>query len=446
VSAASNNIYLRDVLSRRDIELLSIKHGKAVERSGRLTYEEPPAFLLIGPDQPGAFVHDGVEYPFTITLKRALDVELTPRGDERTNGLVVISGMAALDCQLFEYENQVGTEYLFGTVRCPALIEKLGKGAAVISDEREGLNQRNPFVATFSRAVSKMIGPHVLAEQEKLKHLERASTSDRTSDMIEHLLHHMSQVAAHDLGIVLPSTSGEDAAATSEAEYPAALRFTTPFYYRRIGYPFHVTLLVDAGQLPADAVLKFSYALPDAMRIEPSCAEMPLREMGDARRIEWRIVGKASGRGEMTVRAGAHWAWCEVVIAQNATRHRRGTAAVRAPRRKVPRDHGIDMFMGYEFRNLEGRAERAVYDAEKRKIVINTGAPTVQLYLDGRGYFRDSARLLLAELFMDVISDELARHLVKKSGNTGNLETYQAAKQHIVRKYGSDIHRSFMNR
>jgi hypothetical protein len=441
VSAVRNNIYLRDVLARRDVELLNVQQGKVIERSGRVIFEEPPALLLLGPDHPGSFVYDEGEYAFTITLKRALDTELTLRGDERTNGLVVLSGMAALDCQLFEYENQVGTEYLFGTVRCPALIDQLGKGVAVISDERDGLNQKNPFVAAFSRAVSRMIAPYVLAEQEKLKHLERASTSNRTSHMIEHLLHRMSQAAAHDLGIVLPPASGEDAGATS-----AALRFTTPFYYRRIGHPFHVALLVDPGQLPADSVLTFSYALPDSMRIEPSPAEMPLRELGDAQRVEWAIVGDAFARGEITVRAGPYWAWCEVVVAENASGHGRGGPPVHAPRKRAPRDHGIDMFMGYEFRNLEDARERAVYDANERKIIINTGAPTVQLYVDGRGYFRDSARLLLAELFMEVISDELARHLVEKIGNAGYVEAFHAAKQDIVRKYGSDIHMSFMNR
>ena len=104
------------------------------------------------------------------------------------------------------------------------------------------------------------------------------------------------------------------------------------------------------------------------------------------------------------------------------------------------------MFMGYEFRNLDNELERAVYDPRERKIVINTGAPTVQLYVDGRGYFRDSARLLLAELFMDVISDELARHVVRKSGQEGSVAAFHAAKQGIVRKYGSEIHLSFLSR
>ena len=112
----------------------------------------------------------------------------------------------------------------------------------------------------------------------------------------------------------------------------------------------------------------------------------------------------------------------------------------------MTRDHGIDMFLGYEFRNLENVQARAIYDHQARKIIINTAAPTVQLYVDGRGYFRDSARLLLAELFMDVISDELARHVVQRSGKASDAEAFHATKQDIVCKYGSAIHLSFMSR
>ena len=69
----------------------------------------------------------------------------------------------------------------------------------------------------------------------------------------------------------------------------------------------------------------------------------------------------------------------------------------------------------------------------------------MQLYLDGRGHFRDSARLVLAELFMDVISDELARRLVNKPGHKNTAGAYRAAKQNIIRRYGSEIHLSFLN-
>ncbi|MGL1833457.1 hypothetical protein ACKVEX_07610 [Rhodocyclaceae bacterium SMB388] len=102
--------------------------------------------------------------------------------------------------------------------------------------------------------------------------------------------------------------------------------------------------------------------------------------------------------------------------------------------------------MGYEFRNLGNDCDRAVYRPDERTIIINTAAPTVQLYVDGRGYFRDSARLLLAELFMDVISDELARRIVEKSGSQHDVEAWHAAKLSVIRRYGSDIHMSFSSK
>ncbi|MDN4643045.1 ATP-binding protein [Arthrobacter sp. PsM3] len=460
LQSLSDNVYLREVLDRRTVELGQGRPGSGPQEAGPngsepVRFEEPPAILLLGPEQPGSFSHEGQEYPFTLTLKRAKDVELTLKGDERTNGLVVLSGMAALDCTLFEYENQVGTEYLFGSVRCAALTEMLGRGKAVISDEREGLNFKDPLVAAFSRAVSAMIGGAVAAEKEKLTHLERATTSGRTAEMIERLLHHMSEAAVVGLGI---ESSPEAAGPTpAEEEPPAALRFTTPFYYRKPGHPFHVALLLDAGLLPDGAQLTFELGLPATMRIEPAPVAIPVSALQGIQRIEWAVTGELPGeRGEITVRAGAYWAWCEIVVAEHAS-HRSESqpphaAVIRAAghpaehplAHRVPRDHGVDLFVGYEFRNLHNSADRAVYSAAERKVIINTGAPTVRLYVDGRGRFRDSARLLLAELFMDVISDELARRRIEQHGHAGDLDAFHSAKRDIIRRYGSDIHLSFL--
>jgi hypothetical protein len=285
----------------------------------------------------------------------------------------------------------------------------------------------------------------VWAEQEKLKHLERATTSGRISHVIEHLLQRMSRTAVQDLGIILPPTSELESRALGEAGLPAALRFTTPFYYRKINHPFHVALLLEPRLFSGDEVLTFNSSLPDSMHIDPVPTPIALRELGDKQRIEWAVVGDTAGEhGEITARAGTYWAWCEIAVAEDAS-GRSGGCSGHFAKRGLPRDHGVEMFVGYEFRNLNNELDRAVYNAEERKIVINTRAPTVQLYVDGRGHFRDAARLLLAELFMDVISDELARRLVDKSGQQGNVGAYHAAKQDIIRRYGSEIHRSFLN-
>jgi hypothetical protein len=453
----ADNIYLRDVLDRREVELVRGNPGTDDYGRDAIRFEEPPATTLVGPDRPGTFSVDGGEYAFTVTLKRAQSVELTLKGDGRTGGLVVESGMAVLDCQMFEYENQMGTEYLFGTVRCPALTEMLGRGRAIISDEREGLNPKDPFVAAFSAAVSRMIAGAVQAEKEKLTHLERATTSGRTAEMIGHLLQHMSAAAVMDLGLdTAPLRHGDGTPLTEEAQ-PAVLRFSTPFYYRPPAHPFHVALLLDPGQLPVGGTLQFDVDLPASIRLDPLPVPMSVANVRDTPRLEWTVTGDRSGdRGEITVRAGDYWALCEIVIAENASHHsanqppHHALAAAGTPpgpqhqAHRPGRDHGVDLFTGYDFRSLHNITDRAVYSEAERKVIINTAAPTVQLYVDGRGRFRDSARLLLAELFLDVISEELARRRVDQHGHAGDLEAFRKAKRDIIGRYGSEIHRTFL--
>ncbi|MNO09617.1 hypothetical protein D3C81_2329030 [compost metagenome] len=58
----------------------------------------------------------------------------------------------------------------------------------------------------------------------------------------------MNRAAIQDLGISLPPPE-TDAAAVATTERPAALRFTTPFYYRKPNHPFLVSVLIDPDQL-----------------------------------------------------------------------------------------------------------------------------------------------------------------------------------------------------
>lgn len=414
----ANNFYLRAVLGRRTVELSAGHPGSGEDSPEPVLFTEPAAEVLIGPGLAGTVPFEGRDYPFTLTVKRASGTELISRGDERTNGLVVLSGQAVLDCQLFDFENQVGTEYLLGEVRCDALTDMLGHGRAVISDEREGLNVRDPFVEAFSMAVSAALAPAVLAEREKLSHLERATTSGRTAEMIEELLRHMNRAAVVDLGlqtepdtVSLTSGPAQPAAGASQGADPPgavpALRFTTPFYYRPPRHAFHVGLLLDPGLLPPGADfsatgLSVEPELPRSIHLEgPHAPVWDALGSDEPGRLVWTVTGDRAGeRGTLTARAGDHWATCEIVIAEQASRHagdqpaHAGASAAPGGSRARPRpnrDHGTDLFAGYEFRSLADGADRAVYSAAERKVIINTVAPTVRLYVDGRGRFRDSA-------------------------------------------------------
>jgi hypothetical protein len=64
--------------------------------------------------------------------------------------------------------------------------------------------------------------------------------------------------------------------------------------------------------------------------------------------------------------------------------------------------------------------------------------------VSGQGQFKDGARLLLAELLLDVITDELARRYIDRTTRKGEPEAYKQAKQDLIRRYGVVIHSTLM--
>ena len=440
IKAVSDNFYLRDILARRTVEVLNLNQSKNLRARMALHYEEPKAQVLIGPEAEGSFRWQSASYPFRLTLKKALHEELVLKGDERTNGLLVVSGTAVLDCQFFRFENQLGTEYLFGTITCDALAEMLAQGHAVISDEREGLNLKDPFVAAFADAVSDELTDIVKSEQLRLSHFDHARTSGRTRSMIEQVLQEMNRIASGELGIVLPPGPGSGQYGPVDTGRPAVLRFSTPFYYRKVGHPFHVKMVADRAQLPDQELLAFSYDLPESIGIQPAPAGLAVAELPEDGSFLWTLTGsEIGGKGRIQVRSGPYSAVCEVVIAENASGSGFGYPSGRTGRPWVM-DNSTDLFRGYELRNLDNDMDRAVYDAGERLILINTEAPTVRLYVDAHGQFKDGARLLLAELLLDIISEELARRTVDRTTRAGDPEAYQEVKHDLIRRYGVLIH------
>ncbi len=440
VTTIANNIYLRDILERRKVEILNLNIARKVRTSLQLSYIEPDATVLIGPDAEGEFKYQGQEFSFTLTLKKAQDVELVIKGDERTNGLLIISGKAVLDCQFLRFENQLGTEFLFGTVVCDGLAAMLAKGHPVISDEREGLNLKEPFVAAFADAVSQMLENIIKSEQLRLSHIDHAIISGRTKERIDHVLQRMNNIAVEELGIILPPGPGSGQYGPYDTGRPAVLRFSTPFYYRKVGHPFHVTAIVDRLQLLDQEILSFIYEGARSIQIEPQPEALPVADLPEDGRLILTVTGSeidASARIGMTT--GPYSAFCEVVIAENASGKGYGHPSGK-PGRPWNMDNAVDLFRGYELRNLDNDMDRAIYSAEERLILINTEAPTVRLYVSGQGHFKDGARLLLAELLLDVITEVLARHTVDRTTRQGDPDAYRQVKQDLIRRYGVVIH------
>lgn len=429
LGAITNNIYLRDILSRRSVEMMDLNKPKKSRSAERINYREPEAEILIGPDELGSFNYQGQNYSFGLTLKKARHDELVIKGDQRTNGLLVISGTAVFDCQFFEFENQLGTEFLFGTVHCNGLSKMLANGHPVISDERDGLNRKEPFVAAFSAAVSAQLVNIVKSEQLRLSHVDHARTSQRTSLLIGTVLEKMNRIAVEELGIRPPRPTPSPRNSTVG---PDALRFSAPFYYRPVAQPFHLTLTIDRRQLDPHENLTFINKLPEGFTITPTPVTLPITAIPEHGRLVFTVTGnKIGARGLFGVMSYNYEAFCELVISENASRKKTETPAV------TP---AAPLFRGYELRNLGNDVDRAVYSPTEGLILINTEAPTVRLYVDGQGRFTDGARLLLAELLLDVITSELARRTIDRTAQKGQEEAYHQAKQELIRRYGVEIH------
>ncbi|MGE5626697.1 MAG: ATP-binding protein [Solirubrobacterales bacterium] len=440
----TNNIYLRDILNRRQVELININQSSKIEASIILKFDEPESRILMGPDEVHTFNYNGRSYNFCITLKKALDRELVLRGNERTNGLLVISGTAVFDCQFFKYENQLGTEYLYGAVNCPGFVEMLAKGNPIISDEREGLNMKDPFVSAFSDAVSEVVSSFIKNEQLRLSHVDHATTSKRTQDMIENILKKMNQVASEDLGIILPPGPGTGTYGPFDTGRPAVLRFSTPFYYRKVNKKFNVTLIIDKSQLLSQDIISFNYNLGESMKAEPILSAILGSEIPEDGRMQFQITGSKIGEhGKIEAVSGPYAAACEIVIAENASGQGYGHPSGK-PNRPWNMDNSTALFRGYELRNLSNDMDRAIYSPSERLILINTEAPTVRLYVNGQGHFKDGARLLLAELLLDVIAEELAKYYIDRTDQKGQSEAYRQAKQDIIRRYGVEVHSVLM--
>ncbi len=440
VKAICNNIYLRDIMQRRMVEIINLNQTGKKQTRMRLHYEEPEAEIMIGPDEQSTFKHGAQLYSFCLTLKKVMDVELTLKGDERTNGLLVISGTAVLDCQFFEFENQLGTEFLFGTVNCPGLAEMLAAGHPVISDEREGLNLKDPFVAAFARAVSAMVRDTIKSEQIRLSHVDHAVVSQRTKSMIERILQRMNQIAVEDLGIILSPGPRSGQSASFDPDRQPALRFSTPFYHRRPQQVFRVSILANRQQLIAQEILSFVYELPDSIMVQPLIEDLAVGDLPDHGRFQWTVRGMEIGaKGSIGVTSGPYSAFCEIVIAEDTSKHGYSQPSGKAPR-PWDADNSTALFRGYELRNLDNDMDRVVYSIEERLILINTEAPTVRLYVDGQGRFKDGARLLLAELLLDVMTDELSRRYVDRSMQKGQSDIYRQGEQDLIRRYGVEVH------
>ena len=80
LGALADNVYLREVLDRRLVELVHVQNGREVERCERVRHLDPPATTIIGPDH----VIERVLRYMSASAVRNLGVDARPSATARS--------------------------------------------------------------------------------------------------------------------------------------------------------------------------------------------------------------------------------------------------------------------------------------------------------------------------------------------------------------------------
>ena len=449
----SNNYSLRETNARRIVTLCQVDGKKRLQEE-RLRFDEPEHNMLIGPDFRYAFTYNGEEYDFLLTLKQSKIAELKMKGDERTNGLLIKSGISTLDCQFFKFEGELGTEKLYGSVDCLALNVKQKQGEVIYRNDRNGLNTKNGFVIALADKINEILEPWVAEEKKRKNEQERGGkTSAKTKEQIKNILDEFNSIAKAELMLFTDTDKGQGKSGEKESQIEKLICFSMPIYYREVNHSFKIRLLLNLDQLNCNFNIETELVAGTESISLKNCDGISVFNGSELRKekqdkIEFILVGHRIGEmGSMVARlrdsdSGQLLDSDECLIDIVAEKKPNHSDKPRDPKKKW--DNTNEMFRGFELRAENNELVRCYYDKNDRKIIINTDAPTVKLYFDDKRVLPESSNILLAELLMDCIASSFAMKKLEQSVHH-DLEEVAALKQDYIRLYGERIHKSLQN-
>ncbi|MEH7035829.1 hypothetical protein V7054_27120 [Priestia megaterium] len=457
-SFISNHYTMRDIVNRRKIYIRQLKdNGQGLQKEiGPLAYFEPENEVLIGPKFPITFGWKGKQYEALLTLKRALNTDLTSVGEERVNGLLIKADIAVLDCQFFKFDKTTGTERLFGELRCDALHRLLKDGESIINAARNGLNKESTFIQNLALTVEKAIEPVILSEREKRERVEKAQTSENTRKKIDELLRGFNKIA-EELSIIENTNDKENennrkrALNDEEKKDKIYLNFSMPRYIRKVNQRFKVTLIVDTQYIVAETSVNFKLEVPSSISLLSNDTSFIVEGTRNKEEFSIDLIGHRVGDkgtviAQVEVDNEVHEVECEVIIKAEAD-ERSSSKDNHKKTFNSQSNVSNQIFKGWEFKSLDNPVERTRFDEESGIIIINTDAPTVKIYINSEGQFKEdkAGMVLLAELLMDSVTEKLAKAYVARTAFRDDIEGILAHKQDFIRRYGTVFHKDLLD-
>ena len=417
-----------------------------VERTDRGGRKRLPELIsYISPE--GTKIYEGpIEVPYMgqkvsakISVWRAAGRPLSNKeeaGDCRENGLLISDGKAIHDITLFKFDNTAEAQRLFGEVTCEYIYQLLDEDEEVISDKRDELNYRHPFIKALKQSVEVALEPLVKKERELEESEKREIETRETKERFTKLLAELSEIEKELLGKVLgPGKRGDKGTVIPENGFA----FIPPATTVVNGKEKTLTLrALVPHAIPLDSEISVTSELAGIGVKTPTLKfeEADLIGEGVASKTV-KIEGKQSGAmGMVVAQFGELRADCLIEVVSKSDDDDGGE--------KPEQRRRGGLFSGFELKAEDPR-RRAWFDDATGIVSININAPSVAMYVgpSGERQHERYSRVLIAELVTDIICLELAKEIVKRGEYTlSNIpESIEVQKRKLVNAYSEKFHR-----
>jgi hypothetical protein len=343
-------------------------------------------------------------YPASVRLEMfRSNIQLSMKGEEgdyADGGLLVISKATVISLTMFKFENDPYASFFYGSIQCDYLHDLLKNDEPVLTATRDGINWTHPFAKVLRTAVETKIEPLVQIEREHAMHDEQTKLDKRLRKKLDHALRELNTIAISEL------SDKREAREKSELP-PAGIGFVPERIYVQTGQLVSLNLKVKVPERArAGTVAHVVSDNPEILVLNPRVS-IEVREdhpsIGHAR-VD--VIGRQVGNeGVITAYVDGYRATALVQV-------RSRKEAIHIP----PSKRGNTLFSDIRFDDRTDPRQRVYFDRVNSDIVVATAAPSVKIYLDGKGRLDTTiqGQVLLAELITEAVCREIAREGVER--------------------------------
>ena len=422
----TSHFALRDINSSqsRDIVLRfeELKNKLTDQKKIRFSNPEGKKVIIIEKSLPGF----GDKVIITIyESNHALDSSrFNPFG---LAGILIKTGGAILDNQLFRFENDPEARYFYGEAVCEELEDRLRKGETGILDpNRGGLEWKHDYSKSLSKIIEEVLEPLILKKKEELKEEDpKKEVKESTKKILRKLCNLLNGLAKEELEDVLdyPIVEPEPditklLITPSAANIPENIPRTFTIYSP-------AEIVKNEGQEVQ--------IMSDNMNIRPLSSIVKLEKHNKFPEKLWyryfKVVGSIEGtEATLTVNLGKETAFAKVKVAP-FKKKKKGKLSGRKGgfiSEVIPN-------------NLLDPPQRVAY--KNGIITVYVNFPSVSKFIKNNfeNVEKPEARLLLAELVGEAFCRELARKGLESGDYTnvpgGEIDSFNIAVNELQKKY-----------